>query len=347
MAPESPARIPLLERNVNLNAARQLNYERRVNIVDIERAMEQDQDNEEEKEEDDSTSLSSYTLSSNDTMATPSPKLTKAELRIQKREKKSAKSQQKARKNQTKNLVTVTMADVQDVAIILHGSNTASADGSAHPLATDKTIEDVISRNRNFVKSIRVHNAYLFDAVAVGRKEIREKRYIKQREDQGEVLTSTIEMETIISAIMTRLGIDPAVISASLSSSSPRSAFSTPKSYCSSGRKRAQSLAEKTDCTAKTRNNTAVSKSKVTIAVKLRNAIKEDLEKHENEAHMRYVRAGGFWRYVGKTVFDRMTDVARELDVSTGEKWEKKQAREGQDAKGLKDDIRTENCAEA
>ena len=81
-------------------------------------------------------------------------------------------------------------------------------------------------------------------------------------------------------------------------------------------------------CVSTGKGGSGASRASTAVAVKLRNAIKVDLEKHENEVHMRYVRAGGFWRYVGKTVFERMTDIARELDVSTGEKWDKRRARE-------------------
>ena len=340
--PETPSRTPLLERNVNVATTPRheknvIQYNR--NVPDdepFEIRLDDENDNEEVDIEDDSTSLSSYTPSSTGTMVTPIKKATKAELRAQKKAKKSAKSQTKALKNQNRNLASITSGDVEHVAQILHGDESdAIHDGSAHPLATDKTIEDVINRNLNFVKNIQVHKAYLFRSVAAGRKENKERKRLRKRESTGEDMGATVEMEEVVSAIMIQLGVAPAVVAAS---SGPigsgvgapfRMNGNNTITATPTGRKRASSaLHPILQMPASPLSNTPTNKSTLALIVKLRTAIKTDLEKHENEVHARYVRAGGFWRYVGKTVFERMTTVAEEMDVGTGERWEKKWARE-------------------
>lgn len=317
-APETPTRLPLLERNVNINAARQPSFERPVPPA-LNFEVAQDQENE---YEDDSTSLSSYTPSSTTTLNTPKRKLTKAESRAEKKEKKLSRSTNKALRNQSKTLVTVAQADVENVAIILHGEKHDSTfDGSAHPLATDKTIEDVINRNLNFVRSIQAHKQYLFKSVATGRKVNKERKRQKKRGSRGEADEDLEDSEEIVSAIMLKLGLSSIAVSASSGQGSASCSTITT-------RKRASSGLSPPSCSSHGKSGPGTSKASIAIAVKLRNAIKVDLEKHENEVHMRYVRAGGFWRYVGKTVFERMTDIAREFDVSTGEKWDKRRARE-------------------
>ncbi|KAK5078108.1 hypothetical protein LTR64_003487 [Lithohypha guttulata] len=347
----TPSRIPLLERNVNLNAVERPRPGRAVLQLELDQdegyagqRIREDQENIEH--EDDITSLSSYAPSSADTLATPTKKLSKAEARAQKKAKKSAKSQNKALRNQSRNLASVTLADVENVAKVLHGDDhDAITSGSAHPLATDRTIEDVINRNLAFVKNIQAHKQYLFRSVAAGRKENKERKRLKKRADSGETTEETVEMEEVVTAIMIKLGIAASVAASSISGSSP-TLSSTPNrsttGVISASRKRANSSLNISSSPMSNKNSPGASKTILVIVVKLRQAIKSDLEKHENEVHARYVRAGGFWRYVGKTVFERMTDVAKELDVSTGEKWDKKRAREEKLVDKVDDDIPAE-----
>lgn len=291
---------------------------------------------------EDATSVSSYAPSSIVTTdqyahgATGScKKISKADIRAQKRAKKSAKSMGKALKNQNRNLVSVTSAEITEVARILHGDeHDATSDGSAHPLATDKTIEDVITRNLSFVKHIEVHKAYLFKSIAMGRKETKERKRLKKRESRGDYAgDEVVEMDEVVSAIMIKLGVCPAVVAATAKPASTNSPSTPFKPTASSGRKRPGSRPLSLGTTGAIPVGKAIgvgnSRTLVVIATKLRAAIKTDLEKHENEVHMRYVRAGGFWRYVGKAVFERMTEFARKTDLATGESWEKKRAREG------------------
>lgn len=314
--PLTPSRLPLLERNVNINAAQQPRQHPADVYLDTEEVGGHvDQEN--LTPEDDSTSLSSYTPSSAD-LTNPFRKLTKAENRQAKKAKKSTKSTTKALRNQSRHLASITLADVDHVATILHGDTANDDARSAHPLATDRTIEDVINRNLAFVGSIQAHKAYLFKSVSVGRKEHKERKRQKKRESKGEQTEDSIEMDEVVSAILIKLGVSPAIAAASLGNSSPALAVVTRNTPGGFGRKRTNSAA----------SPAGTNKNAVAIAAKLRQAVKIDLEKHENEIHARYVRAGGFWRYVGKAVFERMTDIARDMDVSTGERWEKKFARE-------------------
>lgn len=345
--PETPSRTPLLERNVNIAGAPRLErnaiQNHRAGVYEDPFEIRADGEIDGDEVEDDSTSLSSYTPSSTGTFATPTKKPTKAEVRAQKKAKKSAKSQTKALKNQNRNLALITTADVKRVAQVLHGDEADIIhDGSAHPLVTDRTIEDVINRNLNFVKNIQVHKQYLFRSVAAGRKENKERKRLKKRESQGETLEDRVEMEEVVSAIMIQLGVSACIVSASSGSGTNSGSMSAPfrtNSAIAPGRKRASSA-----LTVSPSPSAFSNKPVMAIAAKLRAAIKTDLEKHENEVHARYVRAGGFWRYVGKTVFERMTEIAAELDVGSGERWEKKRAREGRTRNGS-DDAEAEGVA--
>jgi len=178
--------------------------------------------------------------------------------------------------------------------------------------------------------------------VAAGRKENKERKRLKKRESKGETLEDRVEMEEVVSAIMIQLGVSPCIVSASSGSGTSTSSMGAPfrtNSAIAPGRKRASSA-----LTISPSPLAFSSKPVMAIAAKLRAAIKTDLEKHENEVHARYVRAGGFWRYVGKTVFERMTEIAAELDVGSGERWEKKRAREGRTRNGS-DDAEAEGVA--
>jgi len=314
-------RTPLLERNVNIATAsrqeRTVIQHNRANIDENPFTIRADDEDEDENEaqdkhehehEDDSTSLSSFTPSSTGPLTTPLKKPTKAALRAQKKAKKSAKSTSKALRNQSRSLALVATSDVARVAQILHGDESDIIhDGSAHPLATDRTIEDVINRNLGFVKNIQVHKQDLFRSVAMGRRENKERK--TGRKDYG---GEGVGIEEVVGAIMVRLG-----VSVSGWAGQTNGCASTP------GRKRASSMV----ATPSPSSLGTSSKTALAVVAKLRAAIMTDLEKHENEVHARYVRAGGFWRYVGKTVFERMTRIAAELDVGSGERWEKKWAR--------------------
>ena len=58
----------------------------------------------------------------------------------------------------------------------------------------------------------------------------------------------------------------------------------------------------------------------LSIVTSLKKEIREDLKTFEHEQRETCIRAGGFWRYVGSKVFERMTQIAEEVDWKTGQK---------------------------
>lgn len=355
---ETPTRqIPLLERSANIANSRPRHGRQLPQCnVTVDGVLDEEDENyagdENDEDEADAMSISSSAPSfATDTPTASNRKPTKAEVRTQKKAKKTVKSQTKALRNQTRHLASVTSADVERVAEVLHGEEArkqgSSQDELAHPLATDNNIEDVIARNLNFVKNIQAHKQYLFKSIATGRKETKERKRQKKRESKGETNEDTIEMDEVVSAIMIKLGIARNDVLASSSSSTTANngngngfggsngsvggggMILRSRNNTSNGRKRVPSLTLALSPAFSSNSKSSTNKAALAVASKLRVAIKADLEKHENEVHMRYVRAGGFWRYVGKSVFERMTEIARELDVSTGERWEKKWINDG------------------
>lgn len=228
-------------------------------------------------------------------------KLTKIEQRERKRAMKLQRSVNKAAKNEARHVIRITAEDVERIGLILHGDD---PEIETHPLATDKTIEDVITRNLGFVKQIRCHKRALYDTIRTGRKEAQDRRRSKRRISQG---AEDIETERVIDAILAKLDINVADAEYTRKCKSPVKAKGTL-------------------CKQDSRKGSHSEKDK--IVNKLREAIKEDLEKHENDLRQTYIRAGGFFRYAGKTVFERMTAIATEIDLRTGEEWEKKRKRE-------------------
>ena len=272
-------------------------------------------ENDSDEEETNDSSTSFNTNSSAGSKETP--RRTAAEKRMDRKAKKNQKSQQKALKNQDRHVIGVTAADIERVAKVLHGSEAdAMSDGAAHPILSDKNLQCVIDRNLSFVNNIQAHKSALFKSVASGRNENKEKKRLKKREDGGEICDDTIELEQVVSAAMIQLGIPEAVVEAThatlMRSEHSNSRMDTNPSGLT--RKRKGSL-----LSIHTSTPSPAGKGGMVIAQRLRTAIKEDLEKHDNEIHERYVRAGGFWRYANSTVFDRMMDIAQQIDVGTGE----------------------------
>jgi hypothetical protein len=311
--------------------------------------------NEEENEDGDDNEDGGDTdgetvLAANDTIATDdntshipghgmrsSPKLTKAEIRAQKKAAKLAKSQSKAAKNQQKHTVSVRSQDVAAVARILHGDNDADDQNAAsHPLASDKTIEEVIARNVGFMASIEDHKRELLSSISQRRKSDREsrnranaaaaaatvpsfggKKKRKRFSDAGlhrRNATATDgglededddELEDVVVAVLTKLGVKPAHLKAGNGES-----------------------AKKKGATVTTTPTNALTTTPcpTLIVANLKAVVKDDLARHENDQREMCIRAGGFWRYVGRPVFERMTQIARELDWKTGMKLKEKPA---------------------
>ncbi|KAI1610937.1 hypothetical protein EDD36DRAFT_490159 [Exophiala viscosa] len=218
----------------------------------------------------------------------PPPKLTKAEIRAQKKAAKAAKSQSKAAKNQKKHTINVRSEDVALIARILHGDSAANS-ADTHPLASDKEIDDVIKRNLGYVSNIEAHKKQLLSSIALKRRADRRPSQADEKDE---------EWENILAAILTKLGIEAAHISASVPSGA--------------GSKKENRRSQ--------RSSEEASALPMTIVANLKVAVKEDLERFINEQKETCVRAGAFWRYVGKPIFDRMTRIAMEVDWKTGMK---------------------------
>jgi hypothetical protein len=250
------------------------------------------------------------------------PKLTKAEVRAAKREAKAAKSTRKSLKNQSKHVVAVRAADIEQVAITLHGDST---EDEGHPLATDKCIEDVMKRNQGYVKNIAEHKALLLKEVGRTRKAVEAERLRKSRmrRQRGESVThnnngasrnqhkasdeSTLldeENEAIVNAILVRLGLPDDVVAFGGDSSAGNMTPTTPRRISSGGGSGGGSRAH--------------SQEMAMVLAQLRVAIANDLTKHENEQRQTCIRAGGFWRYVGRPVFERMMAIAERIDWRSG-----------------------------
>ena len=239
------------------------------------------------------------------------PKLTKAEMRAIKKASKAAKSQSKAAKNQKKHTISVRAEDVSFVAKILHGEP-ADVDGATHPLATDKTIEEVIARNMGFLSSNEEHKKMLLSSISQRRKSEQnrrrsatafsiggpKKRRFSERGHDNDNHDDD-DMEDLVVAALTNLGIDPD----HARSGGPTAAVSA--SNGANAKKNGNGANKPTGCIT-------------SIITALKALVRDDLERFENEQRETYIRAGGFWRYVGRPVFERMTEIARELDWKTG-----------------------------
>lgn len=227
-------------------------------------------------------------------------KQSKAEVRAAKKAVKAERSRAKAARNQRRQSVPVRSEDIEAVARVLHGEHAAEA-AATHPLATDKTVEDVINRNRSFVASIEAHKKLLLSSIARKRKTGRERQKSSgngvrgKRRDSEESEEKEAEMDDIVTAVLTNLGIDRAHI---------RHGDTGYGSKKEKGNKGARDA----------------SASVLTVISNLKKEIKEDLKTFEHEQRGVCIRAGGFWRYVGSKVFERMTKIAQEVDWKTGRK---------------------------
>ena len=214
----------------------------------------------------------------------------KAEQRAYKKAIKYEKSLKKSAKNSERHTIALCQSDIDAVTKALHGDLTDTRNGTGHPLATDHNLEDVIERNLHFVANIQEHKVYLRRSVRFARRTTNGQKKSRKsgRLSNADESSADNESEELVRGVLLELGID--VSSTENERPDSRDSFST------------------------------TPPAKIAAVVrKLRTAISEDLEKHENEQSQTCIRAGGFWRYVGKPVFDRMTEVARCIDWRTGE----------------------------
>lgn len=267
-------------------------------------------DDDGDDENDDTSTITSTSDASMKLCSVPKP--TKAALRAQKKAAKVAKSTSKAAKNQAKHVISVRSEDVDSVNEVLHGGTDTQA-LHTHPLASDKTIEEVIQRNMGYMSNIQEHKRLLMESIAQRRRSQREKDRRKSAihdhrhkrrlsiAADDEVDEEAEEMETLLTAVLVKLGVSAEhVKSVGMVHGHPGSAKKgTPVGL----------------------SNSNTSGHRLSIVANLKALVKDDLDRHENEQRETCVRAGGFWRYVGKPVFDRMTLIAEQLDWKTGVKY--------------------------
>jgi hypothetical protein len=215
--------------------------------------------------------------------------ISKAEQRAYRKAIKHEKSLKKSAKNSERHTIALCQSDIDAVTKALHGDLTDTRNGTGHPLATDHNLEDVIERNLHFVANIQEHKVYLRRSVRTARRTTNGQKKSRKngRLSNADESSADHESEELVRGVLLELGIDLSATENERPDS--RDSFST------------------------------TPPAKIAAVVrKLRTAILEDLEKHENEQKQTCIRAGGFWRYVGKPVFDRMTEVARCIDWRTG-----------------------------
>jgi hypothetical protein len=280
-------------------------------------------ENEENEPEDDAQTVTDTTASTTDDtdrQHMPPPKLSKAETRAVKKAAKAAKSTTKAAKNQKKHVINVRAEDVSFVAEVLHGT-AANGDGATHPLASDKTIEEVIARNISFLSGIDDHKRLLLSSIAQRRRSDRDrrksssaasgasnssrKRRFSERTNNDDSAEED-EMDDLLVAALVKLGV------AGEHARAETNGAAGPGAICVAAKKKG----------TPGKDSASTSPQQIpSIIALLKALIRDDLERHENEQRETCVRAGGFWRYVGRPVFERMTAIAKELDWKTGMKF--------------------------
>lgn len=374
--------LPLRERNPNTPDFNGLHH-----CAPASLSIPADQDNfdegvENKNEIDDDLESSTPPSTTNSTfIATAKP--SKADVRTAKRAAKSAKSQLKSLKNQTKlsALVSVKSRDVEHVALVLHGeqqdatdagsNGTGSGTGDAmftarHPLADDKSIEDVIERNRRYVANIQSHKAALLREASGRRKKERMKRVEKQKmvqkgqgkrhgkrdefDTEPDSLSKEEDDEMLIDAILARFDIViPKISTAPTAASDDHFSLRNKRHSSSSNPTHSHTHGSMSSTPSLSHSH---GHTKLAVLAQLRVTIADDLIKHENEQRNTLIRAGGFWRYVGRPVFERMCVIGERICWRTGvirhdggedneeqEQQDDIEGAEGLEAEGDEDDV--------
>lgn len=259
--------------------------------------------------------------------------------RVQARkDKRSAKKARHSQRNRVGSLVT--SSDVEHIAVVIHGESHNELSSSSpwtHPLTSDKTIDDVIERNFSLVSKMQAHKIDLCKEARSGGKENKDQKRVK-RADGDDVggAEMTVDVNEVVSAIMLKLGVSSIHVKASLPSNNSSSSngndisskshdafINTPPS--SQSRKRTTTATATAtlhpflssvsstmphSIPISTTNSSDTPKAILNTTLRLRASITRDLTIHGNEVHATAARAAGFWRYVGKVVFQRMAERA-------------------------------------
>ncbi|RMD43625.1 hypothetical protein DV735_g1543, partial [Chaetothyriales sp. CBS 134920] len=224
----------------------------------------------------------------------------------------------------------------------------ATCPPSRHPLPTDTCIEDVLKRNVGYVAWIREYNAELLKAcpkktkkgVIVDRKKAGGKKdaktKIKDKEKSTPPPTAAVavggaavkkklaadgladdgggsedaegssvdDMDALVDAILFKFGITDSSNSAAVPAAAASGFGATNAAANGFG--------------SSALSHGSMSSAQAAILARLRVEIADDLQKHENEQRMTCMRAGGFWSYAGKGVFDRMTMLDQDKEWKAG-----------------------------
>lgn len=215
-----------------------------------------------------------------------------SERRASKKTMKDKKNQEKAFKNQQKFDSSVTQAQIDRVARVIHGARYNVDGKGGHPRTEANNDGDIFNRDDAFNPSIKEHMSWLHRQVKVSRARNGKRGADALRRQQDEDAQNGLrvqkqDIEELVSGILVQLGIHshkgPHARPTHTDSPAPRS-----------------------------------KKQNVSVVLQLRKEIAADIEKSENEARARQQRMEGYWRYVNDTVTDRLANNAQSVDRATG-----------------------------
>lgn len=215
-----------------------------------------------------------------------------SERRASKKTMKDKKNQEKAFKNQQKFDSSVTQAQIDRVARVIHGARYNVDGKGGHPRTEANNDGDIFNRDDAFNPSIKEHMSWLHRQVKVSRARNGKRGADALRRQQDEDAQNGLQVqkqdiEELVSGILVQLGIHshkgPHERPTHTDSPAPRS-----------------------------------KKQNVSVVLQLRKEIAADIEKSENEGRARQQRMEGYWRYVNDTVTDRLANNAQSVDRATG-----------------------------
>jgi hypothetical protein len=218
-----------------------------------------------------------------------------SERRALKKTMKDKRNQEKAFRNQQKCDPSLTQAQVDRIARVIHGAEHIIDGIGGRPVAAANDNRDTANRGEVFNPAIKDHVTWLKKQVKVSRTRNGKKglhaRTKQEDEDvqNGLPIPKKDNMDEVVSNILTQLGIP-----------GNHHDGAQPQRACS-------------DPTAN-RNR----KHNAGTLQQLRKEIAADIEKSNNDNRARQQRMEGYWRYVNGTVTDRLAQNAQVVDRATG-----------------------------
>lgn len=215
-----------------------------------------------------------------------------SERRAFKKTMKDKKNQEKAFKNQQKFTSSVTQAQIDRAARVIHGDQ-YNVDGiGGHPRTETDDDAGIFNRDDAFNPAIKDHVSWLHRQVKMsrtrnGKRGVNALRRQQYEDELKGIPVKNRDIEELVSGILARLGIH-----------GDKGPHARPT--------HAHSLAPRSN------------KQNGGFILQLRKEIAADIEKSENEARARQQRMEGYWRYVNETVTDRLANNAQLVDRATG-----------------------------